>query len=869
MAAYWSSHGGAFRLLLVMLLVMSAGALTLRPRQTKRRGHTLDDALISDITAADVEHNDAVRFVMDGIAHMKQVGIKLSDECETRYGYTFITDQKHHHFRLCKSEATLGSDGKLTGVSRSSSSLAVFRERLLKKQQAWRKRQQLLKALNKTGSEIDAAATAGSAAGAGAGKRRTLMQQHSSSTLGLASTVAVTAKARYVVSRKHLEDQMAGAIDGRPNGRATDCLSGQHSASSHVLDPKPCSASRCSSQISCSSSSAHAMARRHLQATENGNSSSSLMYKILKYVNTKKSDDAGDTSDVYNDAGDDDNDDNSGEGEGNEDAKAVGGGATAAAAAAAKKAAWLAKRRAAFLAAFEPDVEVPALTAVNSSFKSSVSCYLQPSMPRDVGYKDAQLMCVGRNVVLDTCGFYDGQNEGFEVRFPKPKVGAVKLGCTVQSSLLAERNLTKGYKNRVWWWNAQDNAYDSVRQHCASGSGHVVEHPVAFVLRDRYTHTLHELEVLATIFTSLAVANLTEIRNQGVQIVIADQMPHASYRATYAAISYPYRLRHLAEAPYPPNTCFRTALFINAFTNSIAFNPNPNTSRCFSPIMVGVHRWLRNLHKELDPAYLSRVHHHASETGGIVRRAVVWTSRRNLEALRLTSGAGMTEWQSARMVPNENEVVTALQSAILRWNSRSCLLARYYGGDEGMAGCRNSNVQFDLVFGEFSDWPYYPDQLLTIYRTGVLIGVHGAALTFITSLTAGESALLELAGLGWEEAQTGNMLNLFPSLAHNVGAYYEQVRYQGPDIDVRIATDALERAMDAVSSRIMAKKMNLELVPEQQPHFNDQYNFDIMFPQACPTSVVNKTRRYVTSHPIQMTLNDSSNAHTSGSVVGG
>lgn len=81
-----------------------------------------------------------------------------------------------------------------------------------------------------------------------------------------------------------------------------------------------------------------------------------------------------------------------------------------------------------------------------------------------------------------------------------------------------------------------------------------------------------------------------QVRAQGVQIVLADQMPHASYRPTYAAISYPYRLRHLAEAPYPPNTCFRTALFINAFTNSIAFNPNPNTSDCFSPVMIGVHK---------------------------------------------------------------------------------------------------------------------------------------------------------------------------------------------------------------------------------------------------------------------------------------
>lgn len=31
------------------------------------------------------------------------------------------------------------------------------------------------------------------------------------------------------------------------------------------------------------------------------------------------------------------------------------------------------------------------------------------------------------------------------------------------------------------------------------------------------------------------------------------------------------------------------------------------------------------------------------------------------QALRLTSGVGMTAWQSARLVPNENDVVVALQ----------------------------------------------------------------------------------------------------------------------------------------------------------------------------------------------------------------
>lgn len=69
-----------------------------------------------------------------------------------------------------------------------------------------------------------------------------------------------------------------------------------------------------------------------------------------------------------------------------------------------------------------------------------------------------------------------------------------------------------------------------------------------------------------------------------------------------------------------------------------------------------------------------------------------------------------------------------LQRAVLEWNSRSCLLHNFYKGDQGAqeaANCRAGNVQFDLVFGEFSDWPYYPDQLMTIYRRGGLVAVQG------------------------------------------------------------------------------------------------------------------------------------------------
>lgn len=41
----------------------------------------------------------------------------------------------------------------------------------------------------------------------------------------------------------------------------------------------------------------------------------------------------------------------------------------------------------------------------------------------------------------------------------------------------------------------QDNSYEVVKDACDPANKRVVEHPVAFVMRDRYTHTLHELEV--------------------------------------------------------------------------------------------------------------------------------------------------------------------------------------------------------------------------------------------------------------------------------------------------------------------------------------------------------------------------------------
>lgn len=58
-------------------------------------------------------------------------------------------------------------------------------------------------------------------------------------------------------------------------------------------------------------------------------------------------------------------------------------------------------------------------------------------------------------------------------------------------------------------------------------------------------------------------------------------------------------------------------------------------------------------------------------------------------------------------------------------------------------GCRKGVVQFKFVDGEFSDVPYI-EQLQMVFKTGVLVGVHGAGLTHGFALPPGTSAVLQV-----------------------------------------------------------------------------------------------------------------------------
>lgn len=139
---------------------------------------------------------------------------------------------------------------------------------------------------------------------------------------------------------------------------------------------------------------------------------------------------------------------------------------------------------------------------------------------------------------------------------------------------------------------------------------------------------------------------------------------------------------------------------------------------------------------------------------------------------------------------------------------------------ESDTDCRKGNILFKFVDGDFNDVPYH-QQLPQIFRTGVLVGVHGAGLTHGYLLPPGQSAVLQLLGNYFANVPP---INVFRNMAKNVGNFYEDVMYQGVQADVDALTAALKRAMDFVANQTMAQQMkragSLRVVLDDQLHFS-------------------------------------------------
>ncbi|GIL93372.1 hypothetical protein Vretifemale_20773 [Volvox reticuliferus] len=215
-----------------------------------------------------------------------------------------------------------------------------------------------------------------------------------------------------------------------------------------------------------------------------------------------------------------------------------------------------------------------------------------------------------------------------------------------------------------------------------------------FVMRDRHTSYVHEMEVVSMAFSFLAALDPKDVGVHGVQVVIADRSPVTSFLETWSRVSRPHQLRILASDPFPPNTCFRSAFHVYASAGGIGYNVNPDTVGCESPVVMGFSHWLRQLYGEGDssarllitPPSAEAVAGPAAEeagvrglhppTGGIILKNVVWLSRRQLELVRLLLNAS-TSWISMRMVRNEAAVVAGVLSAVQEWNAESCLRQRF------------------------------------------------------------------------------------------------------------------------------------------------------------------------------------------------
>ncbi|KAG2447351.1 hypothetical protein HYH02_007680 [Chlamydomonas schloesseri] len=308
------------------------------------------------------------------------------------------------------------------------------------------------------------------------------------------------------------------------------------------------------------------------------------------------------------------------------------------------------------------------------------------------------MFAAAENTVVDASAFLGGTPG----EMPAAPRGSYSAACTLvpeRLQSLQSQAFTEVENVKRWLVDAlQADEYAKVAKACvppvdsgaaAAGGGAArksgpVLHPVLLLTRWDTTNAFHSLEEVVTAFISLAVLNDERLVDQGLQVAIADGKPDGYYLDVWASLSRPYPLRILSRNPWAPGTCLSRALHNTFAGTSLLTSMGADMSTtCRSPVVAGAALWLRHM---LAPAIQPPARSGFKvplQNKGVVRKTIVWVSRRNFEAQKRDS---FTSWQQTRMFQNEGELVLQLQREVWRWNDENCMrsgLARSFPDSNG------------------------------------------------------------------------------------------------------------------------------------------------------------------------------------------
>ncbi|GIM10137.1 hypothetical protein Vretimale_13907 [Volvox reticuliferus] len=293
--------------------------------------------------------------------------------------------------------------------------------------------------------------------------------------------------------------------------------------------------------------------------------------------------------------------------------------------------------------------------------------------------KEAYLMfALSINTVLDSRSFLGSlPNE-----MPEARYGSYAAACHIGGKTSPPGEEFMNLESvRRWTKDAlQAEEYGKVWQACApknvsgnNSSTHtgIVDHPVLLLSRLDSTSAFRTFEEIVSTFTLLAALRDPEILQKGLQVVLADGKPDGFYLDLWATLSRPYPLRLLAQHPWPANTCLTHAVHNMYGGSSILTSMGvAKKTTCKSSVVMAASLWLRHMLGPAVQPVLRSAFGAQRQNKGVVRKSVVWISRRNFEGL---AQSNLTPWQDQRRFENEGEVVLELQREIWRWNDEACL----------------------------------------------------------------------------------------------------------------------------------------------------------------------------------------------------